>query len=123
VMVYIALAFAVGLFAIGLRMIGVVPRARRVFGDANQALRIMQAPDLSDDQKAVRIRSASLDMFGAFFAILSRTLAAILVPAAIIVLAIEVGLFDSRQAAAASADWRFLIVSAALVSVLLLVRR
>jgi len=70
-MVYIALAFAVGLFAIGLRMIGVVPRARRVFGDANQALRIMQAPDLSDDQKAVRIRSASLDMFGAFFAILS----------------------------------------------------
>ncbi len=121
--VYVTLAVAVCLFAVGLRVAGVVPTARAVLGNANEALRIMRTPDLSDDDKAVAIRAASLGMFGAFFSILARTVAALAFPVLLLAFCIAAGLFDTDQAESASIDWRFIAGSLAVVSAILLVRK
>lgn len=122
-MVYAVLAVAVGLFAIGLRLTGVIPRARGVLTGVSRALEIIRATDLTDDEKEAIIRTASLDMFAVFFSILTRTAAAVVIPFALLALCIGAQFFEARQAVSASMDWRFIGASALLVTALLAVRR
>lgn len=122
-MVYAALAVAVGLFAVGLRLTGVVSKARAVLSDANRSLQVMRSLDLTDDEKEVRIRAASLGMFVAFFSILTRTAIAIAIPAALVALCIVAQVFRAEEAVSAGMDWRFIIASALFVTAFLVVQR
>ena len=122
-MVYFFLAAGVVIFIIGLKVTGVVPRVRVVLSSSHDALAVMKAADLDEDEKERAVRSAAVRMFGAFFSILLRVSAICLAPVAFVVLFAYLGLYSGADALEGLSDWYFVTASTlVMVAALFVVR-
>jgi hypothetical protein len=110
-MVYIFLCAAIGLFLIGIRVLGLVPRVKLVITASKQAVAVMKSPDMSEDEKEAAIQKAAVQMFVSFGSILIRTATVCLVPLAFILLFAKLGLYTTAEVYQGSTDIYFITVS------------
>lgn len=110
-MVYLSLVLAIGLFIVGIKILGIVPRVKLVVSATHDALAVMKSVELSEDEKEAAVQRAAVSMFGAFGSILLRVAVVCLVPVGFVLAGAKIGLYDSGELLRASTDWTFITVS------------
>ena len=99
------------LIAVALVVSGLVPMARSALAASSAAMAVLRDPDASEEAKEAAARQSSVQLFGAFFGLLWRTVAALAVSAAPIALAHVTGLADGGTVLAFLARWDVITVS------------
>ena len=110
-MVYFFLAASIGLFILGINVLGVVPRVKHVIANSREALSVVQSTQMSEDDKEAAIQKAAVRMFGAFGSILVRVAVICLVPVGFVYLCAGLGFYTTAEALQASTDVYFIIIS------------
>lgn len=103
-MSYVFLVLALFVFLLALRHLQLVARVQGCLADIGRAVTVMRADGIDPDDKERAARRAARRMGGAFVDILMRTLAALLAPAALVVIGVAGGFYDSEEAIAAASD-------------------
>jgi hypothetical protein len=122
-MTYLWIGVAVVLFSLGLRHLGLIDVARDVVATARRAADVIRAADLDESEKERAVRAAALSLFGLFGSITWRTLACVAVPTLVILAAARLGIADLVDVVAASTRWQVIVVTALLMTAIMLVRR
>ena len=110
-MVYIFLCAAIGIFIIGIKILGIIPRVRLVMAESHAAVSVMKAPDMSEEEKEVAIQRAAVRMFRSFGSIFMRVLVVCLATAGFVVLFSKLGFYSTTQVYETSTDVYFLTVT------------
>lgn len=114
-MPYVFLAIATVLFAVGMRLLGIVSQVRHIIADTRAAASVMATKHLSDEQKETAIQAAAIRMLAAFFKIVLLLAVASAVALAAVLLGIGLDLYTAEDAARASLNPIFLVSSAVLL--------
>jgi hypothetical protein len=122
-MAYPFLAGAILLFALGMKLFGVVPKAGLAAAAAREATAVMTSKQLSEQQKEAAVKGAAIGMCRHACSILVRATLTLAIPLAFVVLGSAAGLYSTDDAAAAVGDWRFIAGSTIAMVALLLVLR
>ncbi len=110
-MVYVFLAAAIGLFIIGIRILGIVPKVKLVISASHDAIEVMKSPDMNEENKERAIQKAAVNMFSAFFSILVRVAVICLVPIGFVLFFAQLGFYANTEALDASTDLYFIMAS------------
>lgn len=122
-MVYVFLVAAIGLFIVGIRVTGIVPRVRSVLAVSHTAVSVIKSTDMHDDEKEAAIQKAAISMIGAFVSILVRVTVICLVPVAFVMLFAWLGLYSIEEAIRASTNVYFVTASTVAMIVALVLMR
>lgn len=107
-MVYTFLYIAIGIFVVGIKIMGIVPRVKLVMVESHAAVSVMKAPDLSEEEKEVAIQRAAIRMFGSFGSILIRGAVVCFTTAGFIFLFSKLGFYSITQLYESLTDVYFL---------------
>jgi len=122
-MSWIILLLSVGLFALGLRLGGVIAEAGRAVTTAREAGGVIASRTLTDDEKEKRVQAATLSLFARFFSLLVRLSVCAAVAAAVVYAADLAGLVPAGDVLALSMSWPALLVASVLVCLPFVIRR
>jgi hypothetical protein len=122
-MTYLAIGLAVVVFALALRQLKVVAAVTEALDTGRRAAGVMAAADLDEDQKEVAVRRAALDLFRSFGVITLRTAIAVAGSLLVVLAAAWAGLVALDEVARTSISWEVIIVSAVVMTVVMVVRR
>lgn len=107
-MAYAALTLAIGGLMLGMRMTRFVGRVGGIFDDARQTFRNARSRELRDEEKEVLLQRAALNMFGDFFALVARLLAALAGPVVLVMLCLYAGFCTLNEIQAAASNGYFI---------------
>lgn len=110
-MVYIFLCVALGIFIIGIKVLGIIPRVKLVMMASQEAILLMKAPALSEEEKETAIQKAAIRMFGSFASILVRVAAVCLISVGFVLLFSKLGIYSTAQVYEASTNVYFLTLT------------
>lgn len=117
-MTYVVLSVAVAVFILLIRLTRIVPVTRVMMADTRDALAVMGAPDLSEDEKERAIQSAAIRAFRALFSIVARVAVIVFLPLLLVIVGANVGLYTLEEASAAAVNGYFIAASTLVVIVL-----
>jgi len=109
-MIYVALALTAIAFVVSFRMAGVVDTAKLALGTSRDALSSLSDPTLTDDQKEISARKASIALIRNAGEILARTFVAMLPSGLIVLTFLWTGWVNSGQFLAAMTSIPFLLI-------------
>ncbi|MEM7543360.1 MAG: hypothetical protein AAF384_17510 [Pseudomonadota bacterium] len=110
-MVYVFLACSLGVFVIALRGLKLVSLATSTIETAREAVATIQSSTLGEDEKERRIQRAGVQMFGAFFSLLLRFSACVILALIVVYLGIAGSLFSPGHAIEAAGHWLFIALA------------
>ncbi len=111
---------SVALFALLLRVGGLVVVSRRIIAETTAATSVMRDSTLPDEIKEKQLQSGSIAVFKGFFRLLLVVGIALIIPA-LCVLGLEwLGMVDAQSVADAMLSWHFLLLAAVLSCVFFL---
>jgi hypothetical protein len=122
-MTYLAIGLAVVVFALALRQLKVVAAVTEALDTGRRAAGVMAAADLDENQKEVAVRRAALDLFRSFGVITLRTAIAVAGSLLVVLAAAWADLVALDEVATTSISWEVIIVSAVVMTVVMVVRR
>jgi hypothetical protein len=121
--VYLFLAVAIALFALGLKVLGGVSELGLVVAATREATAVMTSRTLDEAAKEVAIRSAALGMFVRALAIAAKFALALAAPLVVVLLGVALDLYGIDDVLRAASDWYFILGSTlVLVGALIVVR-
>ncbi|MEX1233533.1 MAG: sulfotransferase [Roseovarius sp.] len=100
-------------FVAVLRLFNLVVISRDILGTAQGALGAMTNPDLSEDEKEMAVRRASVRLLGRFFLICAVGIAALAAAAAVVWSGSAAGFYDLDEAGRVATGWPFILLSSA----------
>jgi hypothetical protein len=107
-MIYVFLSFGLFVFVLAFHFLKIVPVARDSFAVSRKAFDTVRSNVLSDEEKEATSRQAAARLFGGFFSILGRSVAALAVSLLPILFGASIGLFTTGEAAAAATNGYFI---------------
>jgi hypothetical protein len=102
-----------------MRLFGVVPAASEAVGLSKAAAAVLRSPESSDDEKEAAARRLSVKLLLQFGSIIGRTLAALLVPTAFLVLLDAAALLALDGVVAALQSWTVILLSVLFIPLLM----
>lgn len=114
-MTYVVLTIAAGLCFLCIRLTGLVYQTKTMIADAQRALKVMQASNLTDDEKERRLQKASLRMFGDLGMIVLQTAAVFAVPVLFVLAWTMVGHPSLAEVEAVATSWPFILGASAVM--------
>jgi hypothetical protein len=96
-------------FVAAFRAAGLAARARGVVATTHAALQVIRNESLSDDEKELRVRSASRSLLGAFCELAFRSAMVVAAPAAVLWGADAIGLAPSAAVMTFLLSWPALV--------------
>lgn len=111
---YIIGLASVALFALLLKLGGLVGVSRRIISETTASAAVMRDTSLADDIKEKQLQRGSIAVFKGFFQLLLVVGVALLIPT-LCVLGLEwLGLVDPQQVSDSMLSWHFLLLACAL---------
>jgi hypothetical protein len=120
---YAAVALAVVLFALGLRVFRVVPVSAKAFSVTKQATAVLADGSLDDDDKENAVREASKRLLLLFLSISVRATAALSVPSLALVALDELKIVSMHDVLGLFVSWEVILLSTAAFFLILIGRR
>ncbi len=105
---------SVALFALLLRVGGLVGVSRRIIAETSASAAVMRDSSLSDEIKEKQLQRGSIAVFKGFFRLLLVVGIALLIPALCVLGLDWLGLVDAQVVADSMLSWHFLLLAAAL---------
>lgn len=88
---------AIVLLVIGMNILRVGPRSKEVVSRSRQALAILRDDRLSDEEKEIAVRAASVSLLAQAFALAGRTVSAFAMPGVLVASIILLGLAPTPE--------------------------
>ena len=111
---------SVALFALLLRVSGLVGISRQIIAQTSSSAAVLRDASLPDEIKEKQLQSGSIAVFRGFFRLLLVIGIALLVPALCVLGLDWLGLVDAQSVTDAMLSWHFLLLAAVLSCVLFL---
>lgn len=105
---------SVALFALLLRVGGLVGVSRRIIAETSASAAVMRDASLSDEIKEKQLQRGSIAVFKGFFRLLLVVGIALLIPALCVLGLDWLGLVDAQVVSDSMLSWHFLLLAAAL---------
>jgi hypothetical protein len=109
--IYAFLAAGLLLFTLSLHWVGVVPRARLAIAEGRNAMQLLSSDQHDERTKETLVQQSALRMLSAFASITLRSVLALAVPTALLLLGELLGLYTRAALIDVASDWRFITVS------------